>query len=103
MFSGRSRNIDILIQIMFLPRHGGKRQLMVPRGQLMAKSDTLCEAATYFARALSGLSGRDLGLYFGGVSGAMTTIMHKRIAPEAAQNRRFKKKLEKIKEPILNI
>ena len=55
------------------------------------------------ARALSGLSGRDLGLYFGGVSGALMTIMHIRIAQEAAQNRGFKKKLEKIKEQILNI
>jgi hypothetical protein len=55
------------------------------------------------ARALSGLSGRDLGLYFGGVSGALITVMHKRIAQEAVQNYRFKKKLEKIKEQILNI
>ena len=54
------------------------------------------------ARALSGLSGRDLGLYFGGVSGALIAVMHNRIAQEAAQNRRFKKKLEKIKEQILN-
>jgi hypothetical protein len=54
------------------------------------------------ARDLGGLSGRDLGLYFGGVSGDLITVMHKRIAQEAAQNRRFKKKLEKIKEQILN-
>ena len=38
------------------------------------------------ARALSGLSGKDLGLFFGGVSGALITVMHKRIAQEAAQN-----------------
>jgi hypothetical protein len=38
------------------------------------------------ARDLGGLSGRDLGLYFGGVSGALITVMHKRIAQEAAQN-----------------
>ena len=69
----------------------------------MAKSDTLCEVATYFARDLSGLFGRDLGLFFGGVSGALITVMHKRIAQEAAQNKQFKKKLEKIKEQILNI
>ena len=54
------------------------------------------------ARALSGLSGRDLVLYFGGVSGALITVMHKRIEQEAAQNRRFKKELVKIKEQILN-
>ena len=55
------------------------------------------------ARDLGGLSGRDLGLYFGGVSGALITVMHKRIAQEAVQNKQFKKKLEKIKELILNI
>ena len=69
----------------------------------MAKSDTLCEVATYFARALSGLSGRDLGLYFSGVSGALITVVHERIAQEGAENRGFKKELEKIKELILNV
>ena len=59
--------------------------------------------AKQMARALSGLSGRDLGLYFGGVSGALITIMHKRISKEAVQNYRFKKKLEKSKEQILDI
>ena len=55
------------------------------------------------ARDLSGFSGRDLGLYFGGINGALITVMHKRIAQEAAQNYRFKKKLEKTKEQLLNI
>ena len=55
------------------------------------------------ARALSGLSGRDLGLYFGGVSGALITVVHERIAQEGAENRGFKKELEKIKEQILNV
>ena len=55
------------------------------------------------ARALSGLSGRDLGLFFGGVSGALISVMHKRITQKAVQNKQFKKKLEKIKELILNI
>ena len=55
------------------------------------------------ARALSGLSGKDLGLYFGRVSGALITVIHKRITQEAAQNKQFKKELDKIKERILNI
>ena len=55
------------------------------------------------ARALSGLSGKDLGLYFGGVSGALISVMHKPIAQEVAQNKHFKKKLGKIKEQILDI
>ena len=59
--------------------------------------------AKQMIRALSGLSGRDLGLYFSGVSGALITVVHERIAQEGAENRGFKKELEKIKEQILNI
>jgi REP-associated tyrosine transposase len=67
------------------------------------KKNKAREVAIYFARALSGLSGKDLGLFFGGVSGALITIMHNRITQEATQSQRFKKKLEKIKDRILNI
>ena len=55
------------------------------------------------ARDLGGLSGRDLGLYFDGVSSALIAAMHKLIAKEAPRNQRFKKELEKIKELILNV
>jgi putative transposase len=59
--------------------------------------------AIHLARDLSGMSGKDLGLYFGEVSGALVTIMSNRIAQEAAQNRRFRKRLAKTKRRILNI
>jgi hypothetical protein len=67
------------------------------------KKNKARKVAIYLARDLSGMSGKDLGLYFGGVSGALFTIMYNRIVQEAAQNRGLKKRLEKIKNRILNI
>ncbi len=67
------------------------------------KKNKAREVAIHLARDLSGRSCKDLGLYFGGVSGALITIMYNRIALEVAQNRRFKHRLEKTKKRILNI
>jgi len=41
--------------------------------------------AVYLAREVSGMSGKDLGGHFGGVSGALITMMHNRIAEETAE------------------
>jgi len=67
------------------------------------KNNKAREVAIYLCRDMSGLSCKDLGLYFGGVSGALITIMHKRIAEESAQNRRFKRRIGAIKKRIFNI
>ncbi|MBW2410699.1 MAG: transposase [Deltaproteobacteria bacterium] len=61
------------------------------------------EVAIYFARNLTGISCKDLGSYFGGVSGALITIMHHRIEKEANENKQFDNKLKKIKNQIFNI
>jgi len=37
------------------------------------------EVAIYIARAMTGITCKDLGEYFGGVSGALITMMHNRI------------------------
>ena len=66
------------------------------------KKNKAREVAIYLARDISGLSGRDLGDYFGGVSGALITIMYNRITQEVARNRRFRNKLERIKTQIFN-
>ncbi len=52
---------------------------------------------------MSGISCLELGVYFGGVSGALVTIMHKRVSEEeeAAKNRRFKRRIDKVKKRIL--
>ncbi len=67
------------------------------------KKNKAREVAIHLARDLSGMSCKDLGLYFGGVSGALITIMSNRIEQEVEKNRRFKHKLGKIKKRIFNI
>jgi chromosomal replication initiation ATPase DnaA len=79
---------------------GCNKEQIITKGR---KKNKAREVAMHLARDLSGLSGKDLGLYFGGVSGAPVTIMYSRIAQEATQNRRFRKRLEKTRKRILNI
>lgn len=67
------------------------------------KKNKAREVALYIARDMSGMSCRDLGDYFGGVSGALITIMHKRIAAESKRNRRLKRRIDKIRNQIFNI
>ena len=61
------------------------------------------EVAIYLSRDLGGISCSDLGVFFGGVSGALITMMEKRIAEEITRNPRLKQKIEKIKKEIFNI
>lgn len=61
------------------------------------------EVAIYLSRDLGGISCSDLGVFFGGVSGALITMMEKRIAEETTKNPRLKHKIEKIKKQIFNI
>ena len=51
------------------------------------KNNKAREVAIHIARDLSRLSCKDLGLYFGGVSGALITIMYNRVKEEAARKR----------------
>ena len=67
------------------------------------KNNKAREVAIYLTRDMSGVSCKDLGLYFGGVSGALITIMHKRIAEKSAQSRRFKRRIDTIRKQIFNI
>jgi len=67
------------------------------------KNNKAREVAIYLARDMSGASCKDLGLYFGGVSGALITIMHKRIAEESNRSRRFKRRIDTIRKRIFNI
>jgi REP element-mobilizing transposase RayT len=67
------------------------------------KQNKAREAAIYLARDLTGLSGKALGNYFDGVSGALITIMYNRIANESSKNKRLKYALERLKKRIFNI
>ena len=61
------------------------------------------EFAIYLSRDLSGLSCRDLGVFFGGVSGAAITMKYNQVIRETAQNRKLQRKINRIKRQILNI
>ncbi|MEA2014631.1 MAG: hypothetical protein U9N38_04930, partial [Thermodesulfobacteriota bacterium] len=52
---------------------------------------------------LSGATCSKLGDYFGGVSGAAITVRYNKIAKEMAEDKRLKRKVEKIKTRIVNI
>ena len=67
------------------------------------KNNKAREVAIHLARDMCGLSCKQLGLYFGGVSGALITIMHKRIAEEASQSTRFRRRIDNIRKQIFNI
>jgi len=61
------------------------------------------EVAIFLSRELSRLSCKDLGVFFGGVSGALITMMNKRIIEEIDRDPRLKKKVEKIKYLIFKM
>lgn len=67
------------------------------------KNNKAREVAIHIARDMSGMSCTDLGKYFGGVSGALITMMYNRVTKDASKNRRLKGKINKIKQRILNI
>jgi len=67
------------------------------------KKNKAREIAIYLARDLTGLSCKELGTYFDGVSGALISIMCNRIAGESARNKKLKGRIEKIKREIFNI
>ena len=56
---------------------GRNAALIITKGR---KKNKASEVVKHLARELSGMSGRDLGLYFEEVSGALIAIMNNRIA-----------------------
>ena len=61
------------------------------------------EVAIYLTRELSRLSCKDLGIFFGGVSGALITMVNKRIIEEIDSDQALKNKIEKIKYLIFKM
>ncbi|WP_027355195.1 hypothetical protein [Desulfosarcina sp. BuS5] len=59
--------------------------------------------AIYFARNLSGITCSKLGDFFGGVSGAAITVGYNKISGEMTENKRLKRKVDKIKNRIFGI
>jgi chromosomal replication initiation ATPase DnaA len=67
------------------------------------KNNKTREVAIYIARDVSGMSCTYLGVHFGGVRGALITMMHNRVAKESSKNRLLKGRINKIKQRIFNI
>ena len=61
------------------------------------------EVAIFIARDMTGITCKDLGEYFGGVSGALITMMHNRIADESKRNQRLKGRIDNIRNLIFKI
>ena len=52
---------------------------------------------------MTGITCKDLGEYFGGVSGALIAMLHNRIAEESKKNKRLKDRIDNIRNQIFNI
>ena len=61
------------------------------------------EVAIYLSKEMSRLSCKDLGIFFGGVSGALITMMNKRIIEEIDRDRSLKNKIVKTKDLIFKM
>lgn len=61
------------------------------------------EIAIYLARDLSGLRCKDLGEFFGGISGAAITMRYNQVTKEIAKDNKLRARTNKIKGKIINI
>ena len=61
------------------------------------------EVAIFIARDMTGSTCKDLGEYFGGVSGVLITMMHNRIADKSKRNKRLKGRIDNIRNQIFKI
>ncbi len=79
---------------------GYNQEQIITKGR---KKNKACEVAMYIARDMTEITYKDLGEYFGGVSGSLITMMHNRIADESMRNRRLKGRINNIRNQILTI
>ena len=79
---------------------GCNQEQVITKGR---KKNKAREVAIHLARDLSGMSCKDLGIYYGGVSGALITMMYNRVARETEKNKQLKAKIGKVKKEIFNI
>jgi hypothetical protein len=76
---------------------------MIPESSMLVYLALGSTDIIYIARDMSGMSCKDLGVYFGGVSGALITMMYNRVTKEGSKNGRLKGRIHKIERRILNI
>ncbi|MBI2472131.1 MAG: transposase [Planctomycetes bacterium] len=59
--------------------------------------------AMYLARDLSGMSCKDMGIFFDGISGAAITMKYNQIKTELMRNKKLGDKIANLKKQLLNI
>ena len=67
------------------------------------KNNKARKLAIYLARELSGKTCAELGMYFGGVSGPLITMISNRVAGERTRDRGLDTRIENLKKGIFNI
>ena len=67
------------------------------------KNNKVRAIAMYLARDLSGVSGKDLGVFFDGISGAAITMKYNQINAELMRNKKLRDKITNLKKQLLNI
>jgi len=76
---------------------GCTREKILEKGR---KGNLARDMAIYLARDLSGENAKSLGAYFGGISGAGITMRYKCMFEQAAESRRLRGRLKKIRRLI---
>lgn len=66
------------------------------------KRNTARDVAIYLARELTGVSGVQLGKYFGNISGAGITVRCSHVGKDVSHNRRLKGRTNRIRKRIIN-
>lgn len=67
------------------------------------KNNMVRAIAIYLARDLSGVSGKDLGEFFNGISGAAITMNYNQMNAELLRNKKLSDKIATLKRQLLNI
>ncbi len=65
------------------------------------KGNTVRTIAIYLARDLSGMSCKNLGVFFGGITGAAITMKYNQMNAELAQHKKLSNKIMQIKKYLL--
>ena len=67
------------------------------------KNNKVRAIAMYLARDLSGVSGKGLGAFFDGISGAAITMNYNQMNAELLRNKKLSDQIATLKMQLLNI
>ena len=90
-------SVDKLVKIV-CEEFECKKEYILQKGR---KRNIAREIAIYLARDICGETGKNLGKYFGGVSGMAITLSYNSVFNKSCKDNKLKKKIDKIKSKIL--